>query len=212
MPVSAAVPPPEVTLKARPRLALRADRGHNSMSPPAGLESRAARKEPGWDGTKPPGARGPHPGGHREGSRSWPGSRHQAEAGPGRRSRRRWSRPRRSTAPDDKARRHRSGASGPVRRVAVHPGDRRPAGAGGGGGASLPLGTGLAAGRLPRRRSVLRDQRLPDHFAADRRPPQHGARQPRRVLAKAGAAAAAGCVHADRGDAGVLRDLSSRAR
>ena len=58
----------------------------------------------------------------------------------------------------------------------------------------------LVARRVPRRRGVLRDQRLPDHAAADRRARAHRPGQPGPVLAAAGPPAAAGAVHAaDRG-------------
>ena len=49
------------------------------------------------------------------------------------------------------------------------PGPRRPARDRGRGRLPLPLANRLAAGRLPRRRPLLRPQRLPDHVAAARR-------------------------------------------
>ena len=57
---------------------------------------------------------------------------------------------------------------------ALHAGGRRPAGPRRGGGRGLPRGGGVAAGRLPRRRRLLRDQRLPDHVAAAGRAPGAG--------------------------------------
>ena len=66
----------------------------------------------------------------------------------------------------------------------------------------------MASGGIPRRRRVLRHQRLPDHLAAAQRVPQGGARRSRRLLAAPGAASAARGRGADRhrhGRGGVLR-------
>ena len=56
--------------------------------------------------------------------------------------------------------------------AAIHPRPRRPAGDRGHRGPALPRRYQLDAGRVPRRRRVLRDQRLPHHDAAARRAPQ----------------------------------------
>ena len=62
------------------------------------------------------------------------------------------------------------------------------------------VGRRLDAGRLPRRRRLLRDQRLPDHLAAAQRVPPRRPHQGRQVLAAAGAAPAAGGRRLHRGD------------
>ena len=77
--------------------------------------------------------------------------------------------------------------------------NRRSAGTGGARGLLLPRERRLDAGRLPRRRRLLRDQRLPDHLAAAARVPPRRPRPARPLLAAAGAAAAAGGRRADRG-------------
>ena len=77
----------------------------------------------------------------------------------------------------------------------VPPRAGRVAGARRRGGDRVPRQQRLAAGRVPRRRGVLRHQRLPDHAAADRRARADGPGAPAPVLVRAGAATAAGAVH-----------------
>ena len=88
--------------------------------------------------------------------------------------------------------------------------DRRPAGAGGARRLLLPRLGRLDARRLPRRRRLLRDQRLPDHLAAAARVPPRRPRPARPLLAAAGAAPAAGGRGADRGDDDRRRDRRAR--
>ena len=71
---------------------------------------------------------------------------------------------------------------------------RRPAGAQRHRGAAVPRRDHVDAGRLPRRRRLLRDQRLPHHVAAPRGGPQQGPRQPGPVLPAPGAPPAPGAV------------------
>ena len=79
---------------------------------------------------------------------------------------------------------------------ALPPRPRRHAGARRARRDGVPRQPVVAAGRLPRRRGVLRDHGLPDHAAADRRARAHGHGQPARVLHAPGPPAAAGAVHA----------------
>ena len=67
------------------------------------------------------------------------------------------------------------------------------------------------AGRIPRRRRVLRAVGLPDHLAAAGRGRAHGHGRARRVLGPAGASPAPGAARGARRRRGVLRS-SSRAR
>ena len=95
-------------------------------------------------------------------------------------------------------------------RCAVPPRAGRVAGARRRGGHRVPRQQRLAARRVPRRRGVLRHQRLPDHAAAHRRARADGPGAPAPVLVGAGAATAAGAVHhADRPD-GVHGGLPAR--
>ena len=75
---------------------------------------------------------------------------------------------------------------------------------------ALPRGRRLDAGRLPRRRRLLRDQRLPDHLAAARRVPARRPHPARPLLGAAGAAAAARGRRPDRGDDGRRGDRRAR--
>ena len=78
--------------------------------------------------------------------------------------------------------------------------------------AALPRRPDVDPGRLPRRRRLLRDQRLPDHLPAARRLAADGRHRPQAVLVPAGPPAPARAVrHALRGVA--LRDpLPARRR
>ncbi len=89
-------------------------------------------------------------------------------------------------------------------------GDRRPPGSSRARRVLLPRRRQLDAGRLPRRRRLLRDQRLPDHLAAAARVPRAGQRAAGPLLAAPGAAAAAGGRRPDRGDDDRRRDPRAR--
>ena len=92
----------------------------------------------------------------------------------------------------------------------VPAGARRDAGARRRGGDGVPRQLGVAPGRVPRRRGLLRHLRLPDHAAADRRARalRHG--EPARLLPAAGPPVAAGAVHAAHRDHGVHRAVAAR--
>ncbi len=77
-------------------------------------------------------------------------------------------------------------------------------------GALLPPGLRVGGRRLPRRRSVLRPERLPHRRQAPRRAPGHGPHRPRGLLERALPPAAAGPAVRD-GGRGRLRPVLRRA-
>ncbi len=79
-------------------------------------------------------------------------------------------------------------------------------------GAALPRRRLLGAGRLPRCRGVLRDQRVPHHDPADRGVRPRRRRRSRPVLGPAGAPTLAGAVRPHRGRRRLLGGLRARHR
>ena len=77
---------------------------------------------------------------------------------------------------------------------------------------STTRGLGGLSGRLPRRRGLLRHQRLPDHGAPAGRAPGDRPDRPDRLLAPSSPAAAAGALLPAGRDAGVRRRRRARTR
>ena len=108
-------------------------------------------------------------------------------------------RPRGDPAPTIEPHDHQGGGRSTARRDvhgATHAGPRRHARARRDGRHGVPRRQRVAARRLHRSRGVLRDQRLPDHAAVDRRARAHRHDQPARLLGPTGAAPPPGALPA----------------
>ena len=104
-------------------------------------------------------------------------------------------------------------AAAPARACAparLHPRARRPPRGRGDRGAALPRRRPVVEGRVPRRRRVLRDQRLPDHLPAARRLREPRPHRPRAVLVPPGPAPVPGAVRDARGGEPLRRALPPR--